>query len=389
MGGGGSKRLAALKRFGQNLTEAEKKVVNDCFDSISCSNESETFSQNQFNVRGRSLCLPHRVAFCLHTILQAYLDRLQLPLTNEFTSQLFQVLCSAGNSQVAFATFVSGVSLLLKGLNGASLHRLCGGSALTLVRFREHLLAFINVALQSKIALTVFPRVKEWTTSQATAVELSTYLTKSLIESSETADPSKPITPMELDRWLRSCPLGCQFVKLTIAYVFFHEAILPDPRAAPREIRAYIGMDGSENALLPLKTQHPLFREDFPSVLLDQCSWLFLNSCFPSHLKGKVYPLFSSVRHGQSFSTFCRQLLVKGPTLLVIRDTGGNVFGGFAADSWRYGPQFIGMGFLLSPPPHTHSHIHKLSASVFTTVPDHHMYIFGCYNVLLQGLCYI
>lgn len=64
MGGGGSKRLTALKRFGQNLTESEKQLVNDCFDSISCSKESETFSQDQFNVSA-FVC----VHFCSTTIL--------------------------------------------------------------------------------------------------------------------------------------------------------------------------------------------------------------------------------------------------------------------------------------------------------------------------------
>ena len=340
MGGGGSKRLAVLKRAGQNLTEAEKKVVTDCFDSISCSKESESFDQNQFNVRANGVRLCDINYQYNNVYMQAYIDRLHLSLPSELISQLFQVLCTAGTTQVTFASFVSGVSFLLKELNGACLHKLCGGPALTVVRFSEHLLVFISVALESEIAQAAFPHYKEWATSQATVKELSAYLAKPLVESS---DPSKPISPVELDRWMRSCPLGCQLVKLTVAYVFCYEALLPNPRAAPSEIRGLVGMDGLEYALLPQKIQHPLFREEFPSVLLDQCTWMFLNSCVPSHLKGKVYPLFSSIKHGQSFSTFCKQLLVNGPTLLVIRDTGGNVFGGFAADSWRYGPQFIGV----------------------------------------------
>ena len=361
MGGGGSKRLTALKRFGQNLTESEKQLVNDCFDSISCSKESETFSQDQFN---------------------AYVNRLRLSLPSEFTSRLFQTLCQDGTSHVTFASFVSGLSLLLKYLNGTSLHRLCGGPALTLLRFEEHLAIFISVALQSDIAQTVFPHFKQWPPApQAATTRLSEYLTRSLLESSETTDPSRTVSPTELDRWMRSCPLGSQLVKLTVAYVFCHEAVLPDPKAAPRDVRAHLGMEGSEYALLPRKIQHPLFREDFPSALLDLCSWTFLNSCFPSHLKGRVFPLFSSVRHGQSFSTFCRQLLVRGPTLLVIKDTGGNVFGGFAADGWRYGPQFIGSAncFLYSLQP-------TLGAYYPTGYNNNYMYLQQNAQTLPNGL---
>ena len=32
----------------------------------------------------------------------------------------------------------------------------------------------------------------------------------------------------------------------------------------------------------------------------------------------------------------------QGPVLLVIRDTGGNVFGGFASQSWTISPEFTG-----------------------------------------------
>lgn len=55
-----------------------------------------------------------------------------------------------------------------------------------------------------------------------------------------------------------------------------------------------------------------------------------------------MYPLFSSNHHGESFSTLVGRIANKGPTLLVVRDTGGHVFGGFAAQSWNIGPSFYG-----------------------------------------------
>ena len=59
-------------------------------------------------------------------------------------------------------------------------------------------------------------------------------------------------------------------------------------------------------------------------------------------VKGRMYPLFSSSHHGESFSTLVGRIVGKGPTLLVVQDTGGHVFGGFAAQSWSIGPNFYG-----------------------------------------------
>lgn len=55
-----------------------------------------------------------------------------------------------------------------------------------------------------------------------------------------------------------------------------------------------------------------------------------------------MYPLFSSSHDGESFSTLVGRIVGKGPTLLVVRDTGGHVFGGYAAQSWSIGPSFYG-----------------------------------------------
>ena len=119
----------------------------------------------------------------------------------------------------------------------------------------------------------------------------------------------------------------------------------------PCDLLAYFGVELDpetdkvipDRLLLPLKIQHPLFRESFDSELLDQSSLMLLNSYFPHSIRGRLYPLFSSVKHGQSYSTFCKALIgCNGPTLLVIRDKEGYTFGGFASTSWHYDPNFIG-----------------------------------------------
>jgi len=69
---------------------------------------------------------------------------------------------------------------------------------------------------------------------------------------------------------------------------------------------------------------------------------LFLNSILPHDLKTEWRLLFSTSRHGQSFSTLVAKILDKGPSLLIVKDTDGYVFGGFASVKWVVGPNFAG-----------------------------------------------
>ena len=52
--------------------------------------------------------------------------------------------------------------------------------------------------------------------------------------------------------------------------------------------------------------------------------------------------LFCSVRHGQSFAACMSRMLFKGPTIIVIKDSQGHVFGGFAPVSWHKSNTFYG-----------------------------------------------
>jgi hypothetical protein len=56
--------------------------------------------------------------------------------------------------------------------------------------------------------------------------------------------------------------------------------------------------------------------------------------------------LFNSTKHGMSYSTFLGRLGEASPTLLLVRDKGGAVFGGIAHAPWQktgtfYGEQLI------------------------------------------------
>ena len=86
--------------------------------------------------------------------------------------------------------------------------------------------------------------------------------------------------------------------------------------------------------------------EDAPwskvTTLLDLPSLISLNYHLPHELRREWRFLYSSSIHGSSFSTFLSHIQHKGPSVLLVRDTEGGVFGGFASESWHLGPNFIG-----------------------------------------------
>lgn len=91
-------------------------------------------------------------------------------------------------------------------------------------------------------------------------------------------------------------------------------------------------------ALMPLPTHLP---KTLPSML-SAAHVLFLNNSLPPLLQSEWRFIFSTVTHGWSFSIFMKQVVKKGPTLLIVEDQSGNKFGGFASVSWEVRPQFQG-----------------------------------------------
>lgn len=53
--------------------------------------------------------------------------------------------------------------------------------------------------------------------------------------------------------------------------------------------------------------------------------------------------LFSSVVHGHSFNALLMKVLDAGPTLVLVKDKHGHLFGGFASENWHKNGQFYGV----------------------------------------------
>ncbi|KAF3689265.1 TLD domain-containing protein 1 TBC/LysM-associated domain-containing protein 1 [Channa argus] len=76
--------------------------------------------------------------------------------------------------------------------------------------------------------------------------------------------------------------------------------------------------------------------------LLDLPTLMFLAPQVPDNYNAPWRLVFSTWLHGESFTRMVASLIKCGPTLLLIKDTKGHVFGGFASQAWQIKPQFQG-----------------------------------------------
>nr|XP_006014546.2 PREDICTED: TLD domain-containing protein 1-like [Latimeria chalumnae] len=77
---------------------------------------------------------------------------------------------------------------------------------------------------------------------------------------------------------------------------------------------------------------------------------MYLNAHLPSELQQQWQLVFSSCIHGESFSQLCSKIVHKGPSILIVKDNDGHIFGGFASHSWEIKPHFQGKNFTFNNP---------------------------------------
>jgi len=90
------------------------------------------------------------------------------------------------------------------------------------------------------------------------------------------------------------------------------------------------------------------------SPLIDELTFKKIRRCLPLRYRDKNWTrLFSTAFDGTSLLTFYRKLEDKGATVILIQDTSGYVFGGFASTEWEMHDRFFGTGecFLFSALP--------------------------------------
>ncbi len=69
---------------------------------------------------------------------------------------------------------------------------------------------------------------------------------------------------------------------------------------------------------------------------------MFLSPQLPAGHSAPWRLLFSTNKHGESFTKLVGICKNRGPTVILVKDTKGHIFGGFASQSWEVKPQFQG-----------------------------------------------
>ncbi|KAM9807450.1 MTOR-associated protein MEAK7 [Neosynchiropus ocellatus] len=115
--------------------------------------------------------------------------------------------------------------------------------------------------------------------------------------------------------------------------------------------------------------------------LLDLPTVLFLAPLLPDRLSAPWRLVFSTQLHGESFTRMATALTSHGPNLLVVKDTQGHVFGGFASHTWEVKPQFQGDSrcFLFTIAP-------RLRVFTATSYNQHFMYLNQNQQTMPNGL---
>lgn len=342
MGGSGSKQ-AQLERYGQLLSSRERQALETTFHDIAGSSDASILTKQQLNVSHYCQHPEFVVYFCT----QIYLTGLLYPPdTSERISRgVFLALGGGERTGLDFPNFIQFSSQLLRGSltqRSQRLHILCTGDLQLLRETLEALLARLCHSDASS----------SWTpTSPQSLAALVDFLTKPLGDVGVAGGRS--LTVGKLESWLASSPVVGRVVDVAFGASLYHRTLASPGELTP-EIASLVGHPvreemgereelDTQRLLVPLHIPHPTQQGHTPSSsLLSSAALLMINSFLPVEVRGQLYPLFLSGQHGQSFSTLCKGLVGSGPCLLVIRDTGGHVFGGFAAVSWQFGPQFIG-----------------------------------------------
>ncbi|CAH0717663.1 unnamed protein product, partial [Brenthis ino] len=183
--------------------------------------------------------------------------------------------------------------------------------------------------------------------------------------------PQHHCTAAQLSKWLQSNILLKQVAELVYVNLYGinkkagDESPTPLPPAAPSLLPGSDGLD-------PMP--------DYPAFI-DMSHIVWINAHLPQKYQHKWRFLFSTHIHGESFSTMTGRIIEQGPSIIIVEDSSGYIFGGFAPCSWGFGPNFTGTdeAFLFTCVP-------KMRVYPATNYNDHYQYMNHHTKTLPNGL---
>lgn len=158
------------------------------------------------------------------------------------------------------------------------------------------------------------------------------------------------INKVSLENWLQTSTLLGQLLLYVFNHLYkiSHKEIRESKDRSSMGSHAHTSYEDEEHtekeirdrSLIPICKGLDLI-PSYPSIL-DLNQIVFMNSNLPQEYQNDWRFLFSSEIHGESFSTLIGRIIDQGPTILVLEDKNGYIFGGFAPENWTLNPKFYG-----------------------------------------------
>lgn len=211
---------------------------------------------------------------------------------------------------------------------------------------KEYVEAVVSSYMRA-LRLESGPQYKSWETRGFRIVkDCVQKLAESLAYDVVTQGTQK-VTRADAERWLHKNPVFLRMLEHVFLHLYHYRAV-KNPNDEKREKEDGGSGQGSgkvkafclEDSLLPT-CENIHYMPDYPTFI-DISQIIFINSQLPKEYQSKWRFLFSSQIHGESFSTFIGRIMDQGATVIIIEDTNGYIFGGFATDSWALSPNFVG-----------------------------------------------
>ncbi|XP_072948268.1 MTOR-associated protein MEAK7 isoform X2 [Epargyreus clarus] len=178
-------------------------------------------------------------------------------------------------------------------------------------------------------------------------------------------------TAAQLSKWLQTNILLKQLAELVYINLYGINKRAGDESPAP--------LPPTAPSLLPIADGLEAM-PDYPAFT-DLSHIVWINSHLPQKHQHRWRFLFSSHIHGESFSTLAGRIQEQGASILIIEDTNGYIFGGYAPVSWAFGPNFTGNdeSFLFTCVP-------RMRVYPATNYNDHYQYMNHYTKTLPNGL---
>ncbi|XP_022246573.1 TLD domain-containing protein 1-like isoform X3 [Limulus polyphemus] len=301
----------------------------------------------------------------LHRHLEPFLPALMIERLHDEMANVLNK-SESHNRLVNYRSFVAAMAHLLKGnvhekshiVRRLATERKDSVSSPELLKFVEEMLsAFILIITDTPQFISWRLGVTEASTEHLSLLLLHDLLYKDYphtdVQHQHVSD--QVYTETDIEIWLTKCSLMVMVLEMVFRACFkvLSESSLQEAAASQSQNYGFqplpfcVGVDWKRFKTLL----------DIPSVLL-------LNSHIPPAYRSTWHLLFSSNVHGESFSSMLTRVVCQGPSILLVRDKNGYVFGGFASEAWEPSTKFSGTA----------------DSFVFTLVPRMGVYLATGYN---------